>query len=716
MKKILFAAIAVSLFLTVHAKEGMWLPTLLDKYNIEEMQEMGFRLSAEDVYSVNQNSLKDAVVIFGKGCTGEIISGQGLLLTNHHCGLSYIQSHSELDNDYLANGFWAMSKDEELPNPGLTAKFLDRMVDVTDSVYAGTDTLQAEAFQKKLAENMARIEQLASDSGKYETVVKPLFYGNQYFLHVYKVYTDVRLVGAPPTSIGKFGGDTDNWMWPRHTGDFSIFRVYADENNEPAGYAESNVPYQSKKFFPISLNGVKPDDFIMLMGFPGSTQQYLPSAEVEMIMHQVDPDNIKIRTTKLDILAKHMKEDPKVNLQYASKYYKTSNAWKKWKGEIVGLKRMDAIKQKKAFEYQFQEWYAWNDSLDTIYGSIFPRFEELYASLLPYEKAYNYYQEIMMKGVDIFELAGDLPTNERSWKRAGESRREFYKKALAIKAEEFYKDYDKKTDQELFIALLRMMKNDLDKAFLPEDFIEALDKYDNEKLIKKIYDNSYLTDEAKFMEIIGDFDEKWNSRLQKDPLVSLFQSLQNHYMRNVEFVYNQIRNEINEVQKRYVTGIVSMQKDSALYPDANFTLRVSYGKAEGYQPRDGVAYGYQTSMQGLMEKYETGSPDYDVPEELLELYQSGDFGTYAAEGGEMPIAFTGSVHTTGGNSGSPAINAEGQLVGINFDRCWEGTMSDIMYDPEVCRNIMVDIRYLLFIVDKFAGAGYLLDEMELISE
>ena len=713
MKKVFLAVLAVVLFLQVGAKEGMWLPTLLQKYNIEEMREMGFRLSAEDVYSVNQNSLKDAVVIFGKGCTGEIISNQGLLLTNHHCALSYIQSHSEVANDYLSNGFWAMSQQEELPNPGLTAKFLERMEDVTDSVFAGTDSLQAGALQQKIKENIARIELFASDSDKYETEVKPLFYGNQYFLHVYKVYRDVRLVGAPPSSIGKFGGDTDNWMWPRHTGDFSIFRVYADENNEPADYAETNVPYQPKKFFPISLNGIKADDFVMLMGFPGSTRQYLPSQEVEMIMQQVNPGNIKIRTAKLDVLAKHMKKDPKVNIQYASKYYRTSNAWKKWKGEIVGLKRMDAVKQKQAFEYDFQEWYAWNDSLDTRYGNVLPRFEELYVHLLPYEKAYNYYQEILMKGVEIFQLAEHLPVNDIAWNRAGERRRELYKKALAIKAEEFYKDFDLETDEELFTVLLRMLKEDLDPSFLPADFVEMFDKLDDEKLVKKVYNKSYLADENKFREVIRDFDGKWISRLQKDPLVKLYTSLNAHYKKNVEFVYNELREEIDAVQKVYMDGIMLMQKDNALFPDANFTLRVAYGKAEGYQPRDGVSYNYFTTLGGVMEKYETGTLDYIIPEKLKELYQAADYGIYGQDG-QMPVAFTGSVHTTGGNSGSPAINAQGQLVGINFDRCWEGTMSDIFYDPQVCRNIMMDIRYMLFIVDHFAGAGYLLDEMELV--
>ena len=374
MTKIQLSILFLLISSYLYAHEGMWVPTLLDKYNIEEMQQMGFKLTTEDIYSINQNSMKDAVVLFGSGCTGEMVSSEGLLFTNHHCGYSYIQSHSTLENDYLTDGFWAMSKNEELSNPELKVRFLEYMADVTDSVMAGTDGLEESALSERIANNIQSIEKEASDSAKYEAIVKPLFYGNQYFVYVYKVYTDIRLVGAPPSAIGKFGGDTDNWMWPRHTGDFSVFRVYADENNEPANYSPDNVPYQPKSFLPISLKGVEQNDFVMIYGYPGSTEQYLPSEAVELVMNQSDPDRVKIRTEKLNILSKHMEAEPKVRIQYASKYARASNSWKRWQGEIKGLQRMDALAIKESFENEFQNWYGENDSLETIYSELLSRF------------------------------------------------------------------------------------------------------------------------------------------------------------------------------------------------------------------------------------------------------------------------------------------------------------------------------------------------------
>ncbi|MHA7111884.1 S46 family peptidase [Sunxiuqinia elliptica] len=713
MKKILLVIVVLSVSILSFGKEGMWVPTLLDKYTIEEMQDMGFQLDAEDVYSINQNSLKDAIVIFGKGCTGEIISDQGLLLTNHHCGFSAIQSHSSLDHDYLSDGFWAMSKDEELPNPGLTAKFLDRMEDVTDSVLVGTEGLQGAEFQEKVNSNIVKIQQNASDNENHEALVKPLFYGNQYFLYVYNVFTDVRLVGAPPRSIGKFGGDTDNWMWPRHTGDFSLFRVYADENNEPAPYSEDNVPYQPKNWLSISLEGVAPGDFMMVMGYPGSTRQYLPSQAIEMIKNQSNPDRIKIRTAKLNVFNKHMKADPKVRIQYASKHARTSNSWKRWKGEIRGLDRLKAVERKQAYEADFETWYLHDDRLEATYGQVLPQFEKLYVDLRPFDKAYNYYQEAVFRGIDVFDLITYLPENDRGWERLDEKRQELYRKALSLKLTEFYDDYDQATDQDVFISLLRILRSDLDASFLPSQFVELFDKYDDEKLIRKVYQKSALVDPQKMEEIAGSFDEKWIVKLRKDPLVELFRALKTHYANNIEHVYNGIKQEIDAVQKVYMKGILALEKEERLYPDANFTLRVAYGQVEGYQPYDGVNYKHYTTLDGIIEKNATGNPDYEIPQKLIDLYEARDFGTYEVNG-EVPVAYIASIHTTGGNSGSPALNAQGQLVGLNFDRCWEGTMSDLMFDPEQCRNIMLDARYILFIIEKFAGAGYLLDEMDLV--
>ena len=711
--RLLFLGVLLHAALLVSANEGMWIPTLLKKYNIEEMQQMGFRLTADDIYSINQNSMKDAVVLFGTGCTGEMVSAEGLLLTNHHCGFKQIQSHSSVENDYLTNGFWAKSRGEELPNPGLTVRFLDRMEDVTDKVMEGTDSLMGEELDQKVSRNIYEIKKEARQDDRYSADVKPIFKGNQYFLYVYKLYRDVRLVGAPPSAIGKFGGETDNWMWPRHNADFSVFRVYADKNNEPADYSPDNVPYTPKKFFPISLKGVQPEDFVMIFGFPGSTDEYLPSFAVELLMQQSDPDKIKIRTTKLDILHEHMEADPKVRIQYAAKYASTSNQWKRWQGEIRGLKRMDALGIKAKFENDFEKWYGPSDELTAKYESLLPDFGRLYIELTPFDRAKNYYDEIVKRGIDIFKMAQNTPRNVVAWNKSDTTTQQKVKDEILKRVKEYFKDYDQATDEHVFTALLRMYKADLDPSFLPRELSNLLAKYDDEKLLKKVYRKSILTDQAKLSDLIRNLDEKAIERLQKDPIVALYNQLTGYYQMNVERPYKQISDEIDKLQKMYMAGIMTMKEGQALYPDANLTLRVAYGKVEGYKPRDGVEYNYFTTLKGIMEKDNPDIYDYNVPQRLRDLYAAKDFGPYATDG-QMHVAFTASIHTTGGNSGSPAINANGELIGINFDRCWEGTMSDILFDPDQCRNIMVDIRYVLFIIDKFAGAGYLLDEMQLV--
>ncbi len=716
MKKIILLCLVWGVtFLHLSAKEGMWIPILLEKYNLAEMQEMGFKLTARDIYDVNNASMKDAVVIFGGGCTGELISDEGLLITNHHCGYSRIQAHSTLENDYLTNGFWAMNKSEELSNPGLTVRFLEYMKDITDDILDGTEGLSEEKREEKIEQNSASVKKDATADGKYSAQIKPLFYGNQYFLYVYKTYTDIRLVGAPPSAIGKFGGDTDNWMWPRHTGDFSLFRIYADKDNEPADYSPDNVPFHPKKYFPISLKGIQPGDFTMVFGNPGSTMEYIPEQQVDIIMNQRDPDRIKIRDKKLEIIGADMQKDPKIRIQYAAKYASISNAWKKWQGEIGGLQRLDALNKKRAFEESFKDWALKQNQWKEEYKPIFENFEQLFNEYAPYIQAYDYYSEILLRGPEIFKLASRINAIiNRIESKKTELLDEQYK-AMVDYLDAFSKDFNQPTDEKLFAELLPLLANDLDQKFLPVPFTDELQKYSEKEglLVKKVYLKSVLTDKEALKKILESGNGKQLLKLRKDPLIEMYSSLNFYYLTYIQPAVKSLESKIDANMKIYMAGIMEMKKEQALYPDANLTLRVTYGKVEGYEPRDGVSYKYYTTLTGIMEKDNPDIYDYDVPERLKELYKAKDFGRYEVNG-TVPVCFTASNHTSGGNSGSPVINGNGELIGVNFDRCWEGTMSDIMFDPERCRNISIDIRYALFLIDKFAGAGYLLDEMKIV--
>jgi hypothetical protein len=531
-------------------------------------------------------------------------------------------------------------------------------------------------------------------------------------MYVHKVYRDVRLVGAPPSSIGKFGGDTDNWMWPRHTGDFSIFRVYAGKDNEPADYSPENVPLKPKKYFPVSIKGVQPGDFTMVFGNPGTTMQYIPSHEVSLIQFQRDPDRVGIRDKKLEIIGADMEKDSKVRIQYTSKYQGISNAWKKWQGEIKGLQRMNAVQKKQDFEKVFKNWAENTGVWENEYKAVFANFDTLYATYKTYLKASDIYNETVNSGIELFTLAGMannlLNAIENKQPEKVESARLMIKNALPG----FYKNYNQPTDEKLFVALLPILMNEVDAKFLPAGLVSETKKYDENGLVENIYRKSPLTDSMYWKKMLGTGGDKWVLKLRKDPLFSWYNRLKLKYETDISPVVTATYADITANMKTYMAGIMEMKKGQALYADANLTLRVSYGKVEGYAPADGVYYNYFTTLTGIMEKDNPAIYDYDVPDRLKELYKTKDFGRYGVDG-NVPVCFVASNHTTGGNSGSPVVNGNGELIGINFDRVWEGTMSDIVFDPEVCRNISLDMRFVLFIIDKYAGAGYLLDEMKI---
>ncbi len=701
---------------TIKADEGMWIPLLLKKYNIKDMQAMGFKLTADDIYSINQASMKDAVMIFGGGCTGELVSDKGLILTNHHCGFGWIQYHSTLESDYLTNGFWAMNNKEELVNPGLSVTFLVRMEDVSTQVLKGvTDDMIEIKREKTIAGNIKKIAKKATEGTHYKAIIKPFYFGNEYYMFVNEVYTDVRLVGAPPSAIGKFGGDTDNWMWPRHTGDFSVFRIYADKNNKPADYSVDNVPFKPKKHFPISMKGVKKNDFTMVFGYPGSTQQYLTSHAISLITKTMNPHKINIRQKRIDVISADMDSDPSIRLKYASKYAGISNAWKKWQGENRGLRRLNAIKKKKELEKQFQNWTLKDPYKAKKYGKIISKYKSLYKRISPYQLAENYIFEAAF-GIEILRFSGKFRKLVLATDReVGDDDLTKIKEQLKIEVERFFKDYNQPTDQRLFAILLKLYYENVDKDFHIEAFRTIRTEYDKSfgKYGKFIYSKSMFANKKKLLKFIDNYTVEAVEEIRTDPAYNLYNSFVKIYLEEITEAKSMLSGKIDRLNRTYINGLREMQTDKIFYPDANFTLRVAYGKVDDYEPRDGVRYRHYTTLEGIIEKDNPDIYDYRVPEKLKELYENKDYGEYA-ENGELHVAFTATNHTTGGNSGSPVINGSGHLIGINFDRNWEGTMSDIMYDPTQCRNITLDIRYALFIIDKFAGAGYLLDEMTLI--
>lgn len=701
------------------AGEGMWLPQLLKALNEGEMHSMGMKMSAEDIYSVNQGSLKDAIVHFGGFCTSELISANGLLLTNHHCGYGQIQSHTSLENNYLKDGFWANNHAEELSNPGLTATFIVRIEDVSEQILAGvTDQMTKRERQSLVDKNIEKIKGSTPKKGYEDVAIKPFYKGNQYFMFVTMTYKDVRLVGAPPESIGKFGADTDNWEWPRHTGDFSLFRIYAGKDNLPAEYSEENVPFQPKHFLPISLDGVEEGDFTLVFGFPGRTNQYLPKSAVEQLIEDTNPARIAIRDKALKIMDSAMRSDEQIKIQYSSKFARIANGWKKWIGENQGLTTTNALEKKENLETAFQQKVSNSKMLNDKYGDILKNFGSLYETIQPYSASKVYFDEVVSRNIEGMRHAMIMNRLVSSYEKNGVKGYEAYKARVMNYSKGFFKNYSSSVDQQVCAALLEMYDTAepvlpaLKKPIKTWMFSRGIKSYD--QLAENLFSESRLLEETTFMNLLNmDNPESVIKAIQADPLYSFVNSLKEVYDGSVAKQYNEAQEKLTDLQQKYMKALMEVFPEKRFFPDANSTMRVTYGQVNGYEPRDAVQYLPVTYLDGVMAKYKPGDYEFDVPEKLRALYESKDYGQYT-DNGKVPVCFLGSNHTTGGNSGSPAIDAHGNLIGLNFDRVWEGTMSDINYDKSICRNIMVDIRYVLFIVDKFAGATHLIDEMKLV--
>ncbi len=694
----------------------MWLPLLLKQLNESDMQKNGLKLTAEDIYSINKSSLKDAIVQFGGGCTAEIISDKGLMLTNHHCGYGMIQAHSTVQNDLLTNGFWAMKQSDELQNPGLTATLIVRMEDVTSKVLAGiSDTLNDAVREKKINEAINLIQKEAVKGTHYGASIRPFYYGAEYYMFVTETFRDIRLVGAPPSSIGKFGGDTDNWMWPRHTGDFSMFRIYADKDNNPADYSSDNVPYKPKFHLSISMKDVEKGDFTMVYGFPGRTNEYLSSYAVDMIMNESDPSKVKIRETRLAIMDAEMKTSDKVRIQYSAKYAGLANAYKKWIGEVNGLKKLKALSKKKEFEQNFLLKVNTDDNAKGKYGSLFGSLEKSYAQYRVLNKERDYFYEAVL-GVEAVSNAYTF-INVIDSLKSGKKQADLEKDIAKLKGRVagFFKDYNVKIDERVCGALLQIYFNDIDKSRQAAIFSEIDKKYkgDFAKYASDIFEQSIFVSESKCNDALAAIGKNYK-KIQKDPVYILMRSCYDKFAKDVSPQFFKLDAEIAGLNRTYMKGMRELLPEKKYYPDANSTLRLAYGKVEGYIPHDAVYYDYYTTLDGLMEKENPLVEEFNVSPKLKELYLKKDYGQYADKNHEVHIAFCASNHTTGGNSGSPVLNGEGQLIGTNFDRNWEGTMSDIMFDPDQIRNIVLDIHYTLFVIDKYAGAGYLLNEMTLV--
>ena len=687
---------------------GMWIPSLLEGINETEMQMLGSKLTAKDIYDVNNSSLKDAIVHFNGGCTSEIISPNGLLLTNHHCGYGAIQSHSSVESDYLKDGFWAKSHDEELSNPSMSVTFIKRIDDVTTQVFEGvTDEMDEAAKMKLINQNILKVNKAVKKEVWQDSNIKSFYKGNQYILFVTEEFKDLRLVGAPPSSIGKFGADTDNWMWPRHTGDFSLFRIYADADNKPAAYSKDNVPYTPKHHLPISLDGVEEGDFTLVFGFPGSTNEYLPGVAVDQIVNVLNPAKIEIRENALKIIDSYMRTDPAVKIKYASKFASTANYWKKWIGENQGLNKSQAVQKKKELENEFSKIVATKDLVG--YSTLLADFEKLYKEIESVSLARDYWIEVAYRNVELLGITFRAFQIEQAYLRGGEQGFENAKNAILNRLNGTYKNYSAEVDKPVFEKLVALYAEKSPKAFSPSN-LEGVNFTD---LANTIYSTSKLTTLEGAKELLAGTPEEAIKKLNEDTAYQFGKEFHTTFYNKIEPKFQQLNQELAAVQKEYMKGLIEVFPNKRFFPDANSTLRVTYGQVSGYEPRDGVYYNTTTYLEGVMEKFVPNDYEFDVPQKLQDLYSSKDFGPYA-ENGKMPINFLSTNHMTGGNSGSPMIDAHGNMIGLAFDTTWEGTMSDLYFDADIVRSISVDIRYVLFIIDKFAGAQNLIDEMTLV--
>jgi hypothetical protein len=702
--------------LAAHADEGMWLPLFVKRLNQADMQKKGLKLTAEEIYDINHASLKDAVVQLGGFCTGEFVSKQGLLLTNHHCGYDALQTHSTPQNNILQNGFFATTPQEEKTNPGLFVDILVRMEDVTSKVLEGVtpgtpEPERVAAVQKRQRE----LADAAKENGQYVAYVRDMFGGNEYYLFVYQRFGDVRLVGAPPEAVGKFGGDTDNWMWPRHTGDFSMFRVYADKNNKPTAQPQAdNVPYVPKKHLPVSLQGVSEGDFAMVFGFPGRTQRFLPAAGLQMTLDQTNPARIKLRDTRLKLWKEDMDQDAALRLKYASKYAGIANYWKYYIGQNEGMKRLKTVEAKQAEENSLMQWIAQDQNRAQQYGEALNTINQAYAGMRQYNLSSQYVQEAAF-GTEIVTLAARMMPLYNTLKNSPADKAAISKAVADLKEPvvEYFKDYSASTDKKVFAALMGLYMQDVPKDQQPDVFQTVQKQYGGsmQKYADYVFSNSFLTSEAKVNAFLAN---PTLAKLEADPGYKVYQSVYTNYVQNILPKLQGLQAGLGRANRLYVAALREKNSQKVYSPDANSTIRLSYGTVRPYKGRDAVAYDYKTTGQGILEKEDATNPEFVVPQKELELLKMKDYGRFADKQGNLPVAFITDNDITGGNSGSPVINGRGELIGIAFDGNWEAMTGDLAYDPELKRCINADIRYVLWCIEKLGGAKSLVDEMTIV--